>query len=285
MLPFLRHHPLAVFVSLTYAFSWLCWLPVLDRVQSNPFKSDPDVILRLLLGGWGPTLSALLLGGLTGGWAGVRSLLARCKPRGIRPSTLLLALAWNPVVAVIAVGGYIVAGGEFGYIHWPALLWVPVMFIAVSIFGPLGEELGWRGVALPELLRTLSPARASLLLGVIWTFWHTPLMWAAAGTSISGQPVTLLNIAAYLASVTASSFIFTWLHLRGRGNVLVAVLAHVSLNGTSVALGFLLPELGAGSHVLWLFSSAVTAAMALALGPTLRQLRGAAADSAAPVSA
>ncbi len=272
MSAFLRRHSLLAFVVLAYGFSWLCWWPILDRIQGNPFKSDPDVILRLLLGGWGPTIAAVLLAQLTDGWSGLKTLLARYRLRGAPKSTVLLALAWNPLVMTAALGVFVLAGGELGYIHWPALLWVPVMFLAVSIFGPLGEELGWRGVVLPALLRRMGPARASLVLGAIWTFWHTPLMWAAAGTSISGQPVTLLNIAAYLASVTASSFIFTWLHLRGRGSVLIGVLAHISLNGTSVAIGFLMPELGAGTHVLWLLGSAVMGVLAIGLVPRMTRL-------------
>jgi membrane protease YdiL (CAAX protease family) len=259
----LRRHPLASFLVVAYGLSWLCWLPVLDRIQSNPFKSDPDVILRLLIGGWGPTLAALICTGVAGGWSAVKALLGRFKLRGARKSLLAVALLWNPLVMAGAVGAFVLTGGELGYIHWPAFIWMPVMFLAVSIFGPLGEELGWRGIALPRLLERHGPVTATLILGVFWTFWHAPLMWAAAGTSISGQPVTLFSVLAYLISVTGSGFVFTWLHLRGKGSVLLAFLAHLSINGTGVFLGFLLPELGDNLYQLWLIGAGVTAGLAM----------------------
>ncbi len=247
-----RRYPSAVFTLLAFAFSWLCWVPVLDRIQANPFKSEPDVLLRLLLGGYGPSVAALAVAALGGGWDAVKALLARFKPRG-GGAAYMVALVWSPIVVAVSVLAFVTFGGDVGYVHSPALLWVPVMFAAVTVFGPLGEELGWRGFLLPRLLARRRSLAASVITGVVWTLWHAPLMTAAAGTSISGQPVTALSVLAYFVSVTASSVLFTWIFQRAKGSVLAPLLAHVSLNGTAVALGFLLPHLGAtAAHTVWL---------------------------------
>lgn len=262
----LQRYPIGSFLLLAYGLSWLCWLPIVDRIASNPFKSESDVLVRLLLGGYGPSLAALILIVTTDGRSGLRRLFERFRLRGSGRLGHIVALGWSPVLMALSVLVFVARGGEVGYVHWAALAWVPVMFAIVSIFGPLGEELGWRGYLLPRLLERRGPITASLWIGLAWTFWHAPLMLAAAGTSISGQPLTVMNVLAYLVSVTASSVLFTWIHLRTRGNLLAPILAHVSLNGTSVAVGFLLPHLEpAQTHVLWLISAALLSVAAIAL--------------------
>lgn len=247
VLSFVRSHPLPSFVLLTYAWSWMCWIPILPRISANPFESEPAVLVRFLLGGYGPSIAAVAITGLNRGKSGVRSLLGRLLQWRVEPGVYAAALLWSPLVVALSVAIYVALEGTLGVVYYPALLWVPVMFAAVSIFGPLGEELGWRGFALPHLLAKLNAGAASLVMGCIWTFWHAPLFWAATGTSISGSAVTVGAVGLYLVSVTASAFVFTWVYQRSRGSVLLAVLAHISLNGTGVAMGFLLPELSASA--------------------------------------
>lgn len=258
MFSLLRRYPLTAFVFLAYGFSWLCWIPILDQIQTNPFKSAPNVLLRMLLGGYAPTLAALSMAAVIGGRRGVGDLLRRFKIWRVGASTYAIALLWSPVVVAISTLVYVALGGEIGYVHLPALLWVPVMFLAVIIFGPLAEELGWRGFALPRLLERYGAVRSSLTIGAIWTFWHAPLFWAAAGTSISGEPVTLLAITTYAVSVTGSCFVFTWLFQRSKGSVLICVLTHLSVNGTSVVVSYLMPELGPETtYHIWSIGAAV----------------------------
>lgn len=88
----------------------------------------------------------------------------------------------------------------------------------------LGEELGWRGSALPRLLSRHNALAASLILGVLWVLWHLPLVWTE-GYPLYQQPAWLL-----LADALAKSVIFTWVFLNTRGSVLLAVLLHASTN-------------------------------------------------------
>jgi uncharacterized protein len=88
----------------------------------------------------------------------------------------------------------------------------------------LGEELAWRGFALPRLLTRYNALVASLVLGVIWALWHLPLLWTE-GNGMFHQPVWLL-----LLDVTAKSVLFTWVFLHTRGSVLIAMLFHGATN-------------------------------------------------------
>jgi uncharacterized protein len=243
--------------------------------MANPFESEPAVLVRFLLGGYGPSIAAIVVTGLHSGKPSVRRLLGRLIQGRVDRQVYAVALLWSPLVVALSVAIHVALKGTLGYVHYPALLWVPVMFVGVSIFGPLGEELGWRGFALPHLLTKLDFAGASLVMGCIWTFWHAPLFWAATGTSISGSPLTLGAVGLYFISVTASAFVFTWVHQRSRGSVLLAVLAHISLNGTAVALGFLLPELGASaSRRIWTIGVGVLVLLVAAIYAKWASRRG-----------
>jgi hypothetical protein len=88
----------------------------------------------------------------------------------------------------------------------------------------LGEELAWRGFALPRLLTRHNALVASLVLGTLWGLWHLPLVWTE-GATMYQQPIWL-----FLADILAKSVLFTWVFLHTRGSVLLAVLLHGATN-------------------------------------------------------
>lgn len=102
--------------------------------------------------------------------------------------------------------------------------------------GPLGEEAGWRGFALPRLQARHSPLVASLLLSVIWGLWHLPLHLQGVyhGVFPDGMPGILLRI----VTSAPTAILFTWLYNRTRGNLWLMVLLHTAVNNTA---GFWLP--------------------------------------------
>jgi hypothetical protein len=124
----------------------------------------------------------------------------------------------------------------------------------VQVVGVLAggwEELGWRGYALPRLLKRFSPLVASIGVGVLWAAWHIPLF-------MSGELPW-----ADAASLVLLSILFTAVFVRTKQSVLIAVLMHAALN----AAGGIVVPLFEGSDRVQMFWSmtAVTAVVAVAV--------------------
>ncbi len=96
----------------------------------------------------------------------------------------------------------------------------------MSCIAALGEELGWRGLLVPELAKLTSFTKLSLISGAIWAAWHTPLIFF--GDYNSGTP-KLYGAACFTVMVLAFSFILAWLRLRS-GSVWTAMFLHASHN-------------------------------------------------------
>jgi uncharacterized protein len=127
---------------------------------------------------------------------------------------------------------------------------------AILVVLVLGEELGWRGYALPRLLERLSPLVASLIVGVVWWLWHLPT-FVIAGTPQFRQPVV-----AFLIMTTAYSILMSWTFLHTRGSVLIATLFHGAVN---ISQGFFLAGTDPASRYWWLALAYGGAAVALAV--------------------
>lgn len=112
------------------------------------------------------------------------------------------------------------SGSFTGYVYLLSLT-----FVGYGLFGgPLNEEIGWRGFAMPRLLRRFRPLAATLILGVIWTVWHAPLHFS----SFYGDG--LLGFLGRFPTNIALTFFFTHLYLKSQGSILLAVLLHTSVN-------------------------------------------------------
>ncbi len=110
-------------------------------------------------------------------------------------------------------------------------------FVATLLYGgPLGEEAGWRGFALPRLQAHQSPLVASLLLSVVWGLWHVPLHLQGVyhGIFPDGLPGILLRI----VTTIPTTILFTWFFNRTQGILWLVVLLHTAVNN---AAGFWLP--------------------------------------------
>jgi hypothetical protein len=137
----------------------------------------------------------------------------------------------GPAVFSLTVAGvYVLLGGSWAAALPPVLLgeaplvMLPVFFVILTVTDGLGEELAWRGFALPRLLASYNALVASLILGVLWAAWHLPLVWTEAAP-LYGQPLWVL-----LSDTTAKSVLFTWVFLHTRGSVLLAALLHATTN-------------------------------------------------------
>jgi uncharacterized protein len=202
-----RRYPLIVFFVLAYVFSWWPW-------PLYAFGLSPSPIIA-----FGPFLAAILVLALTTGKGGVVTLLRRMVRWRVRPVwyavALLLPVAISGGAAllnVVVLGASAPSPAELG--AWSGL--VPTFFLLLLVPGIGGawEEPGWRGYALPKLQGGHSALLASLILGVVWAFWHLPLM--VIGQIHLSDPVFIV----------AWTVVFTWVFNDTNGSVLIAMLMH-----------------------------------------------------------
>lgn len=220
------------------------------------------------LGGWGPTLAALVVTARAEGRPGVRRLLRSVSKWRVSVRWYVLVVAFPPAVTALS---FLVIDRGLGTLRdfdaGTALGAIPVAYLLALPFGPLGEELGWRGFALPRLLPRYGAALASLVLGVIWTFWHLPMMLWSPGASIpSVMGLSAFAIAVYLVQITSETVLMTWLFLRTDGSLLLAVLAHLTFNTAEAVVYGGLPESAVEQErAVYLVHVALLAAIALAV--------------------
>ena len=218
----IKRHPFAAFVVIAYAISWILWSP--------SFVSGQEILpgaafLLIIIGGFGPLFSAVIVTWIIEGKAGLREWGSRIFKRRVGIGFYLFALLC-PIIAISsAYGFYLLVGGKpADFSSVPPWYLYPLSFLFVFFIGGGQEEPGWRGFALPRLLTSHSPLVASLILGVIWVFWHFPLFFTAAA------PQAELPFWWFLLNVVAWAIIFTWLYLNTGGSVLLAMLLHAGLN-------------------------------------------------------
>jgi membrane protease YdiL (CAAX protease family) len=179
---------------------------------------------------FGPSIAALIMTARLDGWTGVKTLLSRLVPRRAGLPWYLGVIVGFPVVATAAAAS--LPPHVIPDFSRPGQLLYLLPFTLVIDAGPLGEELGWRGFALPRILRKRDPAAAAIVLGVIWVAWHIPTFF------IPTLSQSRLSFPLFASSGVALSVIMTWLYVRTKGDVALMVLVHLMSNYTAGALGF-----------------------------------------------
>jgi membrane protease YdiL (CAAX protease family) len=249
----IKRHPIAAFFVLAYTFSWLPWVLGTLAPASRPF------VLYPFLGG-GPLLAALVVIPITQGRAGLRALGARMiKWRvgwhwyafalGIPLTVGLGATALNVVFGAPSVSLTQIIGangdarelnGMLGIGSVLSLILAYVLRLINPVDGPLGEEPGWRGYALPGLQATRSPLSAALIVGLLAAGWHLPLILVG-----EASPAELL--APFCLGIVAS-----WIFYRTGGSVLLTLMLHAADGVIQIErLGFVGAE---AERMVWLYS-------------------------------
>lgn len=217
-----RRDSLIAFFVLTFGITWgLAALLVLFPGVFEAFfgalsAASPVFILAVAA----PTIAASVLTFARGGWKGLRTLYAKFAQWRFGMQWYAVLLAGIPLV------NYLVSrmmGAK--PTHVLGTLGSVLGFLLLNlVLGPLGEELGWRGFALPRLLERFSPLVASLALGLIWGVWHLPAFFLA------GLPQSNLAIPLFLIKTLLLAILATWIFIHTKGSVLSMVLFHWIVN-------------------------------------------------------
>jgi membrane protease YdiL (CAAX protease family) len=214
------------FFALTYVVSWTCFIAAATISASPPLAALAGLRGPLfLLGTFAPALVALGVTARADGRAAAVGLLRQTLRWRVAARWYLFAISYMAAIKLmVALVFRLGTGGwpRFGQDAWYVIL------VAIAISTPVqaGEELGWRGYALPRLATHLGLARASLVLGVVWACWHLPFFFIP-GIDKSGQ-----SFPVYLLQVTALSVAAAWLYWRTNRSLLLVMLMHSAVNQT-----------------------------------------------------
>jgi len=240
----LIRHPLVSFFTLAYALTWLAWSPWYlseDGVGLLPFDgegiSDYLNTVALIVG---PTLSAFVMTGATEGREGVRGLLRRIVLWRVGLWWYLFVLAGIPAIILLSTVFLPGTLASFEASAVPSTLFLYVVAGPVFLFigGPVFEEIGWRGFALPRLQRLHGPLVGSLVLGTLWGLWHLPLFLIPSWDTPHGS---LPEVALFVILAVSIAVVLTWVFNNTKGSVLLAILAHGSINSAAVSVYALFP--------------------------------------------
>jgi len=210
---------------IVFSFTWVFWIPGI--LQSRGVIATPfPVLLFLLIGSFGPSLSAFYLTYREDGKPGVKRLWKRALNFKIPIKWLALIIILPLCITGISLYFKIFLGGEKPDLR---LATSPIAILVTFLFlfflgGSIAEEFGWRGYALDRIQRTSNAFVSSLVLGFIWGVWHVPLFFS------EGLSQSYIPFWAFLVWTMSSSILFTLFHNNTNGNILAALLFHTMGN-------------------------------------------------------
>jgi hypothetical protein len=223
---------LVLFFACTFLLSWIVWLPGLLHAWGVIQLAHAGQTL-VQIGAYAPTVTALLLARSASGTKSsgaqqgeVKDLLRRAVETNFSLKWYLFAILLAPMLMGIA---YILTNLTTGLtlqleiIKKPYLLFIYLPYI-LFLGGPLGEELGWRGFALPRLLAKVRPISAAAVLGIIWSVWHLPQFF------MEGTVQSLIPFYGYAVVTVYNSVFITILFISTGGSVFPAILYHLFSN-------------------------------------------------------
>jgi membrane protease YdiL (CAAX protease family) len=220
-----------VFFGLTFLSTWICWIPA--GLLSKEHGSLATVLHYL--GGAMPMLSALLLLYLYNNHKERKDYWQRLVDfRHIGKSSWIVILLAVPILTITGIVGDIILGGTGAKLEFASnILSNPLsllfFIIFTLVFGPLPEEMAWRGYALDGLQSKWNALMASLILGVAWTVWHLPLFWIE-GSYQYGLGLGTAQFWLYMLDKIPQSILMTWLFNKNQRSTVTAILLHFMIN-------------------------------------------------------
>jgi len=232
------------YFAITFFITWLLWLP--GVIDSQTSLSIPDAIVLPLayIGMFIPSLIGI-------------TFVIKEKQYGIFKKWMNIRLGWYWLIILFLIplcglGAHlvniIVADGTFP--EMPNLLLLPLQFIALLLIGgPVNEEFGWRGYALPKLQTKFTAFTSSILLGVIWVIWHVPAFF------IDEAPQAKLPFVQFSITLIAVSVLMTWVQNNTGQSLWPALILHTTMNFTNEI--FPLFNSDTNNYTPWIFANII----------------------------
>jgi membrane protease YdiL (CAAX protease family) len=260
-----QRYPLTTYFGIAYLISWgsglVVLVPKLVRGEVIPTTVALFLFPVLVIG---VALTGVVLTGIRDGRNGVRTLFARMGVWNVAVYWYLVALLTAPVL-ILAV--LFLLHSFVSRDYSPNFFPLGLVF---GIFPGFFEEIGWTGYAFPILRSRYAPLVAGIVLGVLWGFWHLPVVDSLGAASPHGT-YWLAFFLAFVALVAAMRVLIVWVYSNTE-SLLLAQLMHMSSTAFLVILGpsHLLPQqealwYGCYAGALWI----AVALVAVKFGSTL----------------
>jgi membrane protease YdiL (CAAX protease family) len=253
MSSWIKKNALLVYFVLAFAISWVFMIPVALSAQGLLEQPIPHALYYLAP--MGPMISVIIISVVTEGREGLRHQLRGLTKWRVGFKYLAFSVFAPVTLFIMAVLLERILGSEWpewgllGQVDYLPYLGVPgVLGLWFLTFG-LGEEMGWRGFALPRLQRGRTALSATLILGLFWGLWHLPAFFFRDTYMEMG----VLGFPMFLVSIIFASVVFTWLYNSTGGSVLMAILFHVFFDWLSVseAGGAYAPIIMSAAVIAW----------------------------------
>jgi membrane protease YdiL (CAAX protease family) len=246
-----RKHQLIIFFALAFAISWAVFIPMV--VFDWPIQVTAAAT-------FGPCFAALIAQRLSAGNFRAFRLFG-----SLKRTTLASCFGILLVVATFVVLPAVVTAPA-SKLNWRVLIALNVYNYSTLLGGPLGEEFGWRGYALPRLEERFGPIGGTIVLAVFWACWHLPLFLKRGWTT---APFWI-----YFLLVASLGFVFTVAVNYARFAVFPAILIHATFNTASRFLNGLFANVQPSSRmpfelVMALCGLAVALVLTIITGGTL----------------
>ncbi|OEU69722.1 MAG: hypothetical protein BA864_14430 [Desulfuromonadales bacterium C00003093] len=216
----LKQYAFIVFIVLAVLISWFPW-----------YTTGTGFFV------FGPSIAGVIVIAMTSGKEGMRDMGQRALRWhvGFRWWAVALFLTGLVLSFSIAINTVFLGGNipSFAFLRQEWYL-IPVVFLITMIGGPLGEEFGWRGFALPNLQHKWSPMVASIIIGIVWALWHLPLFFQP--DSIHAQ-IGIKFLPVYIIGEIVLAITITWVYNKTGGSLLVGgIILHNADNFWATAL-------------------------------------------------
>jgi membrane protease YdiL (CAAX protease family) len=227
---FLKRHSLIAGLLLMFLFTW----PI-DLANSGVLPYQVPFVIYIFIG-WGFIFASLIMTGLTLGKGAVITLLKRYLIWRVGWQWYLVAFLLFPAISVSAIllnaaltQSPIDFSSVLAYEIFGPSASLPVLILPFFLFDAItnGEEMGWRGYVLPRLQAKHNALVSSLILGVIWGFWHLPKYLMPESTASFGLG---------MVGILAEAVLYTWLYNNTKGSLLLVTIFHAAGNTAGVFL-------------------------------------------------
>lgn len=209
------------FLGIVFICSWLLWLiPILS--DRNMFDLGISNQFFIVIGTFMPSIIGFIYlkkyKNIT-----LKSLLSSLFVLKKKSIPYLFIMPFILGISFLLITLIFKIDFDLEFFKRPLMIFVVALYILV-LGGPLGEEIGWRGFVLPELLKKYNPFYSSIILGVVWSIWHLPLFYIL-GTIQNQIPMLI-----YLPYTVILTFFITIVYLKSNRSISSGVYMHLSGN-------------------------------------------------------